>query len=188
MLRPMPVRRRAAVRKQHVKLFRNGRNQAVRIPREFELPGNDAIMRKEGERLIIEPTPPMSLLSMLDKLSRIDDGLPPFENCPLIRLTSSALLLDTNVVSDLVRKKSPQLAAQLDAVLGRARSLAIRGSSGCHLRLASRSAGTTRKTNWRECFAHRRTGCRTWSPSCNRQRARVCSRRGPSVRELAGLE
>lgn len=24
---------------RHVKLFRNGRNQAVRIPREFELPG-----------------------------------------------------------------------------------------------------------------------------------------------------
>jgi antitoxin VapB len=40
---------------RHVKLFRNGRNQAVRIPREFELPGEEAIMRKEGERLIIEP-------------------------------------------------------------------------------------------------------------------------------------
>ncbi len=39
---------------RHVKLFRNGRNQAVRIPREFELPGEDAIMRKEGERLVIE--------------------------------------------------------------------------------------------------------------------------------------
>ena len=42
---------------RHVKLFRNGRNQAVRIPREFELPGEDAIMRKEGERLVIEPAP-----------------------------------------------------------------------------------------------------------------------------------
>jgi antitoxin VapB len=31
---------------RHVKLFRNGRNQAVRIPREFELPGADAIMHK----------------------------------------------------------------------------------------------------------------------------------------------
>lgn len=40
---------------RQVKLFRNGRNQAVRIPREFELPGEDAIMRKEGERLVIEP-------------------------------------------------------------------------------------------------------------------------------------
>ena len=26
--------------------FRNGRNQAVRIPREFELPGEKATMRK----------------------------------------------------------------------------------------------------------------------------------------------
>lgn len=43
---------------RHVKLFKNGRNQAVRIPREFELPGEDAIMRKEGEKLIIEVAPP----------------------------------------------------------------------------------------------------------------------------------
>ena len=31
-----------------VKLFRNGRNQAVRVPREFELPGSEAIMRKSA--------------------------------------------------------------------------------------------------------------------------------------------
>src|SRR5438477_429234 len=43
---------------RHVKLFKNGRNQAVRIPREFELPGEDAIMRKEGDRLIIERAAP----------------------------------------------------------------------------------------------------------------------------------
>ncbi|MBV8102168.1 MAG: AbrB/MazE/SpoVT family DNA-binding domain-containing protein, partial [Verrucomicrobia bacterium] len=45
---------------RRVKLFKNGRNQAVRIPREFELPGEDAIMRKEGRRLIIEPARPKS--------------------------------------------------------------------------------------------------------------------------------
>jgi antitoxin VapB len=60
-----------------VKLFRNGRNQAVRIPREFELPGNDAIIRKEGERLIIETVPPKSLLAVLDRLSSIDEPFPP---------------------------------------------------------------------------------------------------------------
>lgn len=38
-----------------VRLFRNGANQAVRIPREFELPGDEATIRKEGDRLIIEP-------------------------------------------------------------------------------------------------------------------------------------
>jgi antitoxin VapB len=47
---------------RHVKLFRNGRNQAVRIPREFELPGHEAIMRKEGSRLVIEPAPRLSSL------------------------------------------------------------------------------------------------------------------------------
>jgi antitoxin VapB len=40
---------------RRVKLFRNGRNQAVRIPREFELPGDEAVMHKEGAKLVIEP-------------------------------------------------------------------------------------------------------------------------------------
>ena len=73
----MPAKKRSAIREQHVKVFRNGRNQAVRIPREFELPGHDAIMRKEGERLIIEAAPPKSLLGVLARLSPIDEQFPP---------------------------------------------------------------------------------------------------------------
>jgi antitoxin VapB len=61
---------------RHVKLFRNGRNQAVRIPREFELPGKDAIMRKEGDRLVIEPAPPKSLLAVLATLEPLEDDFP----------------------------------------------------------------------------------------------------------------
>jgi antitoxin VapB len=67
----------AVAHKRHVKLFKNGRNQAVRIPREFELPGEDAIMRKEGERLIIEPAPPRSLLGLLATLAPLDEDFPP---------------------------------------------------------------------------------------------------------------
>ena len=67
---------------RHVKLFKNGRNQAVRIPREFELPGEDGIMRKEGDRLIIEPIPPKSLLAVLATLAPIDDELPPIPDSP----------------------------------------------------------------------------------------------------------
>jgi antitoxin VapB len=67
---------------RHVKLFKNGRNQAVRIPREFELPGTDAIMRKEGDRLIIEPAPPKSLLSVLAALRAIEEDFPPIEDAP----------------------------------------------------------------------------------------------------------
>jgi antitoxin VapB len=67
---------------RHVKLFRNGRNQAVRIPREFELAGEDAIMRKEGERLIIEPAPKKSLLALIATLSPIDEKFPEIEDLP----------------------------------------------------------------------------------------------------------
>lgn len=64
-------------RDRHVRLFRNGRNQAVRIPREFELPGEEAVMRKEGDRLIIEPAAPKSLLAVLAALKPIDEAFPP---------------------------------------------------------------------------------------------------------------
>ena len=61
---------------RYVKLFKNDRNQAVRIPREFELPGDDAVMRKDGNRLIIEPVPPRSLLALLATLSPLEESLP----------------------------------------------------------------------------------------------------------------
>lgn len=64
---------------RHVKLFRNGRNQAVRIPRDLELQGEDAIMRKEGDRLVIEPTAPRSLLALLASLEPIEEDFPPIE-------------------------------------------------------------------------------------------------------------
>ncbi len=67
---------------RQVKLFRNGRNQAVRIPREFELPGEDAIIRKDGNRLIIEPAPTRSLLAVLATLPTLDEDFPPIEDLP----------------------------------------------------------------------------------------------------------
>jgi len=75
MLRHMSVER-------HVKLFKNGRNQAVRIPREFELPGDQAIMRREGDRLILEPTRPKSLLDLLASLEPIEEEFPPIPDPP----------------------------------------------------------------------------------------------------------
>ena len=62
---------------RHVKLFKYDRSQAVRIPREFDLPGEDAIMRKDGERLTIEPAPPKSLLAVLATLSALEEDFPP---------------------------------------------------------------------------------------------------------------
>jgi antitoxin VapB len=67
-----------------VRLFRNGRNQAVRIPREFELPGKEAVMRKEGEKLIIEPppTPIKSLLELLASWEPLDGDFPEPPDLP----------------------------------------------------------------------------------------------------------
>ena len=67
---------------RYVKLFKNGRNQALRIPRDFELPGEDAIIRKDGQRLIIEPAPPRSLLAVLATLPTLDEEFPPVEDRP----------------------------------------------------------------------------------------------------------
>lgn len=67
---------------RRVKLFRNGRNQAVRIPREFELPGEDAVMRREGDRIIIEPVRP-SLLAVLATLGPIEEDIGPIDELPL---------------------------------------------------------------------------------------------------------
>jgi len=67
---------------RRVKIFRNGRNRAIRIPREFEFPGDEAIMRKEGERLILEPAPPKSLLAVLRTLKPLEEEFPPIPDAP----------------------------------------------------------------------------------------------------------
>ncbi len=61
---------------RHVRLFRNGRNQALRIPREFELEGDEAVIRKEGDRLIVEPVRKKRLLDLLDRWEPLDEPFP----------------------------------------------------------------------------------------------------------------
>ena len=61
---------------RHVRLFRNGRNQALRIPREFELDGDEAIVRKEGDRLIVEPARKGGLIALLATLQPLDEIFP----------------------------------------------------------------------------------------------------------------
>jgi antitoxin VapB len=61
---------------RHVRLFRNGRNQAVRIPVEFELPGDEALMRRDGDRLVIEPLAKRGLSALLASLEPLDEAFP----------------------------------------------------------------------------------------------------------------
>jgi antitoxin VapB len=61
---------------RHVRLFRDGRNQAVRIPVEFELPGDEAIMHRDGDRLVIEPVRKRGLVALLKSMKPLDEEFP----------------------------------------------------------------------------------------------------------------
>ncbi len=66
-------------------LFRNGRNQALRIPREFEFEGTEVTVRKEGTRLIIDPVKPkLTLLALLESMEPLDEDFPEIEDLPLV--------------------------------------------------------------------------------------------------------
>ena len=71
---------------RNVSLFRNGANQAVRIPKEFELPGKQATMRRVGNRLIIdlvEPKHPRgSAAALVAALESMKDWEPVLEEFP----------------------------------------------------------------------------------------------------------
>ena len=72
---------------------RNGRNQAVRIPREFEIDGDEAIMRKEGNRLIVEPVTKTGLLAVLADLQPVEDEFPDID-ADLVKLDEIDLSSD----------------------------------------------------------------------------------------------
>jgi antitoxin VapB len=65
---------------RHVKLFRNGRNQAVRIPVEFELPGSEAIIHRDGDRLVIEPVRKRGLLALLKTMKSLREEFPEIDD------------------------------------------------------------------------------------------------------------
>ena len=45
--------------------------------------GHFAPVRREGQRLVIEPAPPKSLLALLATLGPIDEDFPPIDDAPL---------------------------------------------------------------------------------------------------------
>lgn len=67
---------------RHAALFRNGRNQAVRIPREFELEGTEVLVHKEGNRLVLTPVVQTGLAELLASWEPLDDALPEVEDSP----------------------------------------------------------------------------------------------------------
>jgi len=78
----------SATQSRSVRLFRNGRSQAIRIPREFALPGTEAtITRDRKGRLIVEAAKrpnAMDLVQLLHTWEPLsdDDAMPPIEDYP----------------------------------------------------------------------------------------------------------
>lgn len=64
---------------RQARLFRNGRNQALRIPREFELPGTEVRITRDGDRLIVEPARGRDLRTVLAGLHAVDEVFPDID-------------------------------------------------------------------------------------------------------------
>ena len=67
---------------RHAALFRNGRNQAVRIPREFEIEGSEVLIHKEGDRLVLTPVRKHRLADLLAGWEPQAEGVPAVDNAP----------------------------------------------------------------------------------------------------------
>jgi antitoxin VapB len=72
----------ARVTERHAALFRNGRNQAVRIPRGLEMNGFEVPIRKEGDSLILTSIRTHKRRDLLALWAPMDDALPEAENLP----------------------------------------------------------------------------------------------------------
>lgn len=63
---------------RRARLFRNGRNQAVRIPREFEIAADSVTIYRDENRLVIEPVERSpSLAEVLSGLVPLDEDFGP---------------------------------------------------------------------------------------------------------------
>ena len=67
---------------RQARLFRNGRNQAVRIPREFEIAADEVVIYQEDHRLIIEPISRTPLADVLSTLEPLDEDFPLIDDPP----------------------------------------------------------------------------------------------------------
>jgi antitoxin VapB len=74
----MPGKKRSVVKE--ARLFRNNRSQAVRIPVEFELPGDRVLIHREGDRLVIEPVRRQGLLGLLASWGPLDEPFPDIDD------------------------------------------------------------------------------------------------------------
>ena len=71
---------------REARLFRDNNRQALRIPADYEIPGDRVTIREDGERLIIEPDRKRNLLEVLADLRPLgpEDEFPEIETSLLL--------------------------------------------------------------------------------------------------------
>jgi antitoxin VapB len=65
---------------RRVRLFKNGRNQAIRIPRDLELPGREALLYRENGHLVLEPVGQAALLDLIASWDPVDTSWPEIDD------------------------------------------------------------------------------------------------------------
>ena len=74
---PSPARR--------ARLFTERRNQALRIPREFEPAADEVVIHRQDDRLVVEPVGRMpTLAAVLARLKPLDDDFPAIADPPTL--------------------------------------------------------------------------------------------------------
>jgi antitoxin VapB len=67
-------------KQRRVRLLRTGLNQAVRIPVEFELAGDEAVMHRDGDRPVIEPLRKRGLVALLKTMEPLKEAFPEIDD------------------------------------------------------------------------------------------------------------
>ena len=81
---PRQEERHAAQAPRRARLFRNGRNQALRIPRDLEFAADEVILHREDDRLVVEPVKrKRTLAEILPQLEPIAEEFPEIPDPPV---------------------------------------------------------------------------------------------------------
>ncbi len=64
------------------KLFMHGRSQAVRLPKEFRLPGTEVYVRRQGDDVVLSSRPRASMRSLVEALEEFDPAVPVVRDQP----------------------------------------------------------------------------------------------------------
>jgi antitoxin VapB len=77
----MPDDGRSLIEPKRAKLFMHGGSQAVRLPKEFRFDGKEVVIRKQGNKVILEPVK-RDMAAVWAEIDRLRGDAPPLEAPP----------------------------------------------------------------------------------------------------------